>query len=191
MSAARISPPGPDPVRRPISIPLSCARRRALGEMRAASVRRPVATSGNAVVGGASPGCTSHAIVWPTGTTSPGLAVTPARIPSAAASTSTTALSVSTSSSISPLRTGSPSCFRQETSLPASCAISSAGMTTLTAISVRRRFFPAWLRRARRQQSSPRPAGWVALPPRAAWAACRRRSQRVRPPQATAPPGIA
>src|SRR5213075_1691851 len=27
MSAARISPPGPDPVRRPISMPLSCARR--------------------------------------------------------------------------------------------------------------------------------------------------------------------
>ncbi len=58
-------------------------------------------------------------------------ALTPARIPSAGDSISTTALSVSTSSSGSPLATRSPSFFRQAISLPLSCAISSAGITML------------------------------------------------------------
>src|SRR5688572_5961292 len=55
-------------------------------------------------------------------------------MPSPSASISTTALSVSISSSISPFLTCSPSFFSQDTSLPVSCAISSAGITTLTAI---------------------------------------------------------
>ena len=61
-------------------------------------------------------------------------ALIPARMPSAGASTSTTALSVSISRSGSPLVTRSPSFFRQAMSLPVSCAISRAGMTTLKAI---------------------------------------------------------
>ena len=75
-------------------------------------------------------------MICPTGTTSPTFAVTPPRTPSACASISTTALSVSTSRSISPLATCSPSFFFQETSFPVSWAISRAGMTTLTAIVV-------------------------------------------------------
>src|SRR5437016_12570899 len=73
-------------------------------------------------------------MVWPTGTTSPAWDLTPARTPSAVASTSTTALSVSTSRRMSPLLTESPSFFTHETIFPVSCAISSAGMTTLVAI---------------------------------------------------------
>src|SRR5438045_7353347 len=59
----------------------------------------------------------------------------PARMPFAVASISTTALSVSTSSSGSPLVMASPSFFNQAMILPVSCAISSAGITTLVAIS--------------------------------------------------------
>ena len=61
-------------------------------------------------------------------------ALTPVRMPSPGDSISTTALSVSTSRSGSPLATRSPSRFRQASSLPVSCAISRAGMTTLMAI---------------------------------------------------------
>src|ERR1035441_72592 len=64
----------------------------------------------------------------------PSDALIPARMPSAGASTSTTALSVSISRSGSPLVTRSPSFFRQAMSLPVSCAISRAGITTLKAI---------------------------------------------------------
>src|SRR5208337_4171990 len=53
---------------------------------------------------------------------------------SAGDSTSITALSVSISRSGSPFVTRSPSCFRQAMSLPVSCAISRAGITTLKAI---------------------------------------------------------
>src|SRR5690242_20058303 len=66
----------------------------------------------------------------------PSDALIPARTPSAGASTSTTALSVSISRRGSPLVTRSPSFFRQAISLPVSCAISRAGMTTLKAIVV-------------------------------------------------------
>src|SRR5216117_1267444 len=59
----------------------------------------------------------------------------PARMPSAVASISTTALSVSTSSSGSPFVIVSPSFLIQEMILPVSCVISSAGITTLVAIS--------------------------------------------------------
>src|SRR5580698_4159111 len=73
-------------------------------------------------------------MVFPTGMSAPAAAVIPARTPSAGASTSSTALSVSTSRSGSPLVTRSPSFFRQAMSLPVSCAISRAGITTLKAI---------------------------------------------------------
>src|SRR4029453_19642262 len=82
----------------------------------------------------APPGLSNHPMVCPTGTTSPTFAVKPDNTPSPPASISTTALSVSTSSSISPFLTCSPSFFFQETSLPVSCAISSAVITTLTPI---------------------------------------------------------
>src|SRR6202023_869295 len=66
----------------------------------------------------------------------PAAARTPARMPSAGASTSITALSVSISRRGSPLVTRSPSFLRQDTSLPVSCAISRAGITTLKAMVV-------------------------------------------------------
>ena len=78
-----------------------------------------------------SPGPSSHAIVFPTAMSSPTLALMPASTPSPGDSTSTTALSVSMSSSNSPFRTCSPSCFRHATTLPVSCASSRAGITTL------------------------------------------------------------
>src|SRR6201987_4344311 len=76
-------------------------------------------------------------MVCPTGISAPIAALMPARMPSAGASTSTTALSVSISRSGSPLVTLSPSFLRQARSLPVSCAISRAGITTLMAISGR------------------------------------------------------
>src|SRR3984957_437361 len=157
-SDARISPPGPEPCRVARSTPSSFARRRAFGEILAfwagedpdvaaatgaACVSvfpcEPARAVGAAVadsfsVGGFSPGATIQAIVWPTGMSAPTIPVIPARIPSAGASTSITALSVSISRSGSPLVTRSPSCFRQAMSLPVSCAISRAGITTLKAI---------------------------------------------------------
>src|SRR5690349_8624170 len=74
--------------------------------------------------------------------TAPSRAVTAERMPSPGDSTSTTALSVSTSSSGSPFTTCSPSRLRQETTLPVSCAISRAGITTLTAIGKNRERAP-------------------------------------------------
>ena len=145
----------PEPLTLPMSTPCSRASRRAFGEMRApateagatgagggataaagaVSILRPlVPDPGPALAGTASPFLSSQPMVWPTGTTSPTLAVTPPRTPSPPASISTTALSVSTSRRISPFLTASPSFFFHETSLPVSCAISSAGITTLTAI---------------------------------------------------------
>ena len=137
-----------------MSTPSSLASRRAFGDIcGAASTRCSVARTAaaalarsglldaraagaavTAIAGGFSPGATSHAMVCPTGITAPTSAVIPARIPSPGASTSTTALSVSISSSGSPLMTRSPSFFRQARSFPFSCAISSAGITTLIAI---------------------------------------------------------
>jgi hypothetical protein len=96
-------------------------------------VRAP-GPAGAVSTGGFSPGATIHAMVFPTGITSPADAVTPASTPSAVASTSSTTLSVSISAIGSPLAIESPSCFSHEMSLPVSCAISSAGMTMLTAI---------------------------------------------------------
>ena len=186
-SSARISPPGPEPRTLLMSTSRSRAMRLALGEtltlavvpgLGAAgvsttalavgllSVRRPVSV-GPESAGGASPGCTSHAMACPTGTTSPSRALMPARIPLPSASISTTALSVSTSRSSSPLVTCSPSFLRQETNLPVSCAISSAGMTTLTAISSRPQPFPParWRRSSRRLHGSGRArlrAWWTA-----------------------------
>src|SRR5580704_15365822 len=155
ISDARISPPGPEP-RTPSRLTCnSLASRRAFGEIftfapefaasaertadstaRAAGVAALVAvTAAEASSSGTdSPLFTIQAMVWPTAITSPSLAFTPAKNPSASASTSTTALSVSTSSNVSPLATASPSFLRQETSLPVSCVSSSAGITTLMAI---------------------------------------------------------
>src|ERR1700688_3795402 len=84
--------------------------------------------------GGFSPGATIQAMVWPTGMSAPTVPVIPASTPSAGASTSITALSVSISRRGSPLVTRSPSFLRQAMSLPVSCAISRAGITTLKAI---------------------------------------------------------
>src|SRR5207302_982091 len=95
---------------------------------------RPLVSAGDTSVGRASPGRTIHAMVWPTGTSAPSRTLTPARMPSPGASISITALSVSTSSRVSPLATLSPSFFRQAISLPVSCAISRAGITTLIGI---------------------------------------------------------
>ncbi len=94
----------------------------------------PQAPRANVSAGIASPGATIHAMVCPTGMSEPSAALMPARMPSAGASTSTTALSVSISRRGSPLVTRSPSFFRQARSLPVSCAISRAGITTLKAI---------------------------------------------------------
>ncbi len=140
-SSATISPAGPVPLIFAMSTPCSFARRRAFGEIcmgpafatgpeaaagaadavacGAAAPVRPVCV-GAVLAGGASPAFSSHAMVCPTGTTSPTFAVMPPRIPSPAASISTTALSVSTSSSSSPFLTVSPSFFFQETSFPVS-----------------------------------------------------------------------
>src|SRR5438093_4173226 len=74
-------------------------------------------------------------MVWPTGISSPSWARTPPRTPSPLASTSTTALSVSTSISGSPRWTSSPSFLSHRTSRPVSWDIPSAGMTTLWATS--------------------------------------------------------
>src|SRR5262245_48696454 len=84
--------------------------------------------------GACSPGCNSHPIVWPTGTTAPSRALTALRIPSPGDSISTTALSVSIARSVSPFATRSPTCLRHATTFPVSCAISSAGITTLIAM---------------------------------------------------------
>ena len=140
-----------------MSTPCSRASRRALGEIfapatdagsgaasttaamaaaGAESILRPVCWGAPLDAGTDSPAFSNHAITWPTGTTSSTFAVTPASTPSTAASISTTALSVSTSSRISPFLTCSPSFFFHETSFPVSCAISSAGITTLVAIPV-------------------------------------------------------
>ena len=97
----------------------------------------PARAEGAAVMtsaGGFSPASTIHAMVCPTGISAPSDALIPARNPSAGASTSTTALSVSISRRGSPFETRSPSFFRQARSLPVSCAISRAGITTLKAI---------------------------------------------------------
>src|SRR3984893_7455942 len=95
---------------------------------------RPVAAAVADGAGTCSPGATIHAMISPTGTTAPSCDFTPARIPPAGDSISTTALSVSISRSGSPLPTLSPSFLRQARSLPVSWAISNAGITTLIAI---------------------------------------------------------
>src|SRR6266853_1557725 len=92
ISAARISPPGPDPRRSARLTPRSLARRRALGEILAAcaevdcdelvgwfaeaDVRVAVVdflpdAAASSSVGGTSPGRTIHAMVCPTGTSVP------------------------------------------------------------------------------------------------------------------------
>ena len=212
MSSARISPPGPDPLSLAMSTPCSRASRRAFGEIfapatdagsgAAGAAAAAVAAGADSIfrplcdwappVGTASPGFSSHAMVCPTGTTSPTFAVTPDSTPSPPASISTTALSVSTSSSISPFLTCSPSFFFHETSLPVSCAISSAGITTLTAISDPLRLFRPWaLQPSRRRQPSLRLPDWAALRSHARAAVAHRPSRTALRRRATPPPGIA
>src|SRR6056297_1799363 len=70
------------------------------------------------------------AMTLPTGTSAPASACTSGRKPSAGASTSIVALSVSTSKSASPDLTASPEDLSQLTILPVSCAIPRAGMMT-------------------------------------------------------------
>jgi hypothetical protein len=93
---------------------------------------------GSTSEGNASPARKIQAMVLPTGTSSPGRALIPARTPFPGDSTSIRALSVSTSRSGSPFVTASPSFFSQETSLPVSWAISRAGITTLMGIQLAR-----------------------------------------------------
>src|SRR5262245_3363479 len=97
-------PSGPVPRILLMSTPFSLARRRALGEIctpdcevSAGLLSRGMAGDGEDVAvivraagtdvgdsaGGCSPGATSHAIVVPTGTTSPSFDLMPARTPSA------------------------------------------------------------------------------------------------------------
>src|SRR5439155_1499156 len=73
------------------------------------------------------PGSRDRGTIFPTGTSSPSAAVTLARTPSAGASSSTVALSVSTSTTGSPFFTGCPSRLSHCTILPVSCAIPSTG----------------------------------------------------------------
>src|SRR5579864_632788 len=139
-SSVVMAPSGPVPLTLFRSTLYSRARRRALGEILApaevdgsatgagaAAARcagwtaRAAEATGAASAGGFSPGATSQAMVWPTGTTSPSCTLMPARMPSPGASTSMTALSVSTSRSGSPLATCWPSFLSQEMSLPVSC----------------------------------------------------------------------
>src|SRR6266568_1510031 len=70
----------------------------------------------------------------PTGTSSPSAAVTLASTPSAGASSSTVALSVSTSTTGSPFFTCSPSTLSHCTILPVSCAIPNTGKITSVAM---------------------------------------------------------
>lgn len=155
-SDARISPPGPDPRKLERCTPCSAARRRAFGDILVcregtAAVGAEEAVDADSLatlfrapwVGSTSDGTSSpefkiQAMVLPTGTSLPGCALIPARMPSPGDSTSRTALSVSTSSSGSPLLTASPSFFSHETNFPVSCAISSAGITTLIGIQLTR-----------------------------------------------------
>src|SRR6267142_1233471 len=74
------------------------------------------------------------AIFRPTGTTSPACAVTSRSTPDAGASISTVTLSVSISTIGSPFCTASPGRLSQWTTLPVSCASSSAGMMTFVGI---------------------------------------------------------
>ena len=146
-------PLGPVPRIFEMSRPRSSAILRALGEIRAppadgvSVTARALGAGASVSAGGCSPGATIQAMVRPTGTTSPAFDTTPARTPSPGASSSNTALSVSISSSGSPLRIASPSFLSQASSLPVSCAISSAGITTLSAISgtLRLSQSPRWL----------------------------------------------
>src|SRR5258705_3994176 len=81
-----------------------------------------------------SPAATIIAMVCPTGTTSPCLAVTSRSTPEAGASISTVTLSVSISTIGSPFCTASPGDLSQRRTLPVSCASSSAGMMMLVGI---------------------------------------------------------
>src|SRR5579862_5455662 len=77
-------------------------------------------------------------MVWPTGISAPSCALIPPRTPSPGDSISITALSVSISSRGSPFEMLCPSFLSQAMSLPVSCAISRAGITTLIGIDLSR-----------------------------------------------------
>ena len=82
------------------------------------------------------------AIVLPTGTTSPGCAVTSRNTPAAGASISTVTLSVSISTIGSPLVTASPGCLSHLRTFPVSWASSSAGMITVVGTERPQSFLP-------------------------------------------------
>src|SRR5712691_12272432 len=84
--------------------------------------------------GDTSSGARMAAITCPTGTSSPAAADMRASTPSAGASISTVALSVSISASGSPFATCSPSALSHCTILPVSCDIPNAGRMTSVAI---------------------------------------------------------
>ena len=82
----------------------------------------------------ASPGSPITATSCETGTVVPAATTCLSSVPPARATSSITALSVSTSASTSPTATGSPSCFFHSTRRPSSIVGESASMTTLVAI---------------------------------------------------------
>src|SRR6267143_1404186 len=81
-----------------------------------------------------SPGFPIHATTFPTGTVLPSGTTTLISWPSARATNSLMALSVSTSASVSPDLTASPSCFVHFTSRPSSIVGDNASMWTLVAM---------------------------------------------------------
>src|SRR6266851_1822458 len=87
-----------------------------------------------------SPGFPIHATTFPTGTVLPSGTTTLISWPSARATSSMMALSVSTSASVSPDFTASPSCFVHFTSRPSSIVGESASMWTLVAIGAYSRY---------------------------------------------------
>src|SRR2546421_5427396 len=125
------------------STPCCSASLRASGDALMTAETPALADAGAAAAGAGaagvdppvSPAAKMSAIVLPTGTTSPTPAVTSRSTPEAGASTSTVTLSVSISTSGSPFCTASPGDLIQRSTLPVSCASSSAGMMTLVGIS--------------------------------------------------------
>ncbi len=133
------APLGPLPVSSAQSRPYSRARVRAQGEAKRRSPTGPTCptclTCPTGSPGGASPSAQSHAIRLSAGTSSPSETDTPRRIPLAGASTSSTALSVSTANSGSPAATASPSRLCHVTMVTASTLVPSGGTRTSVAIS--------------------------------------------------------
>ena len=156
-SSMRTTPSGPLPATLAGSMPSSCARRRAAGEMRGRS-GAAVAVGGvpsfdteTCAAGAAEPGSGGvcgmvtasaaaaldvagpdslaiRASTAPTGTVAPGCTTSSSRTPSSKTSTSMSPLLVSTTASASPRRMRSPGFFSHCVSVPLSMSAPSAGI---------------------------------------------------------------